>query len=185
MKDISNTYHLRNNKPSKSRRVPSGPLTMSLRSKHKPQRMIYDTLCKPIARKTHSNARYDHDNKQNRKRTVSVRDEDTTTHDTNTRPKKKRKKRRRKWGNSCKQKNKHREKKKDQKNAIKQEIYRNYVSKMNNKIKALNEKKMNWSDYRLLKKYECIKLFNNASNILERVKALKKARNQHRTAPRV
>eukprot|EP01083_Nonionella_stella_P008956 25955_1 len=37
MKDISNTYHLRNNKPSKSRRVPSGPLTMS-----------YDTLCHNI-----------------------------------------------------------------------------------------------------------------------------------------
>eukprot|EP01083_Nonionella_stella_P143672 446990_1 len=50
---------------------------------------------------------------------------------------------------------------KDQKNAIKQEIYRNYVSKMNNRIKALNEKKMNWSDCHLLKKYECIKLFNN------------------------
>eukprot|EP01083_Nonionella_stella_P224034 797810_1 len=43
----------------------------------------------------------------------------------------------------------------------KQDIYRSNVLQMNLKIKELNNKKMSWGDYRLLKKYECIKLFNN------------------------
>eukprot|EP01083_Nonionella_stella_P042826 115594_1 len=73
MQDISNTHHLRNNKPYKSTRAPSGPLRMTLRSKTKPQRDTYDGLCQSIARKTHCNARYDHETKQNSKRSVSVR----------------------------------------------------------------------------------------------------------------
>eukprot|EP01083_Nonionella_stella_P121173 363944_1 len=43
MDDISNVSHLKNTKPSK--RTPSGPLTMTLRSKQRKKRQRYDALC--------------------------------------------------------------------------------------------------------------------------------------------
>eukprot|EP01083_Nonionella_stella_P059191 154900_1 len=148
MDDISNVSYLKNTKPSDTSRKPSGPLTMTLRSKHRQERQTYDTQCDKENRKLYF------DDRTIQKRTYKKRkaceiDEGTTT---NIRPKKKRKRRRKKWGNRCKQKNKHREKQKEANMEAKQE-----VSEMNLKIKELNNKKMSWGDYRLLKKYECIK----------------------------
>eukprot|EP01083_Nonionella_stella_P164448 544298_1 len=77
MDDISNVSHLKNAKSSITWRTPRGPLTKTLRSKHRKERQRYDTLCDQENRKMYLDNRTIQ-KRTNKKRKAYVIDESTT-----------------------------------------------------------------------------------------------------------